>query len=82
LILGAGGDILLGQDGQKPFEFMFTWQMQWQPCEEAAISPQSGAVSALGSERKMVASDNFRKPPQCFIRIHFAIAIHEQPVVY
>jgi hypothetical protein len=30
LILGAGGDILLGEDGQKPFQFMFTWQMQRQ----------------------------------------------------
>jgi hypothetical protein len=25
LILGSGSDILLGQDGQKPFEFMFIW---------------------------------------------------------
>jgi hypothetical protein len=25
LIMGAGGDILPGQDGQKPFQFMFAW---------------------------------------------------------
>jgi hypothetical protein len=82
LILGAGGDILLGQDGQKPFQFMFTWQMQGQPFEEVAISPEPGAVSALGRERKMLASNSFRKPPHRFIRIHLANVIYEQPVVY
>jgi hypothetical protein len=80
--LGAGGDILLGQDGQKPFQFMFTWQMQGQPFEEVAISPEPSAVSALGGERKMLASNNFRKPPHRFIRIHLANVIYEQPVVY
>ena len=73
---------LLGEDGQKPFQFMFTWQMQRQPFEEVAISPEPGAVSALGRERKMFASNNFRKPPHRFVRIHLAIVIHEQPVVY
>ena len=82
LILGGGGDILLGQSGQKLFQFMFTWQMQRQPFEEVAISPEPGAVSALGRERKMLASNNFRKPPHRFVRIHLAIVIHEQPVVY
>jgi hypothetical protein len=82
LILGAGGDILLGQSGEKPFQFMFTWQLQGQPFEEVAISPEPGAVSALGRERKVLASNNFRKPPHRFIRIHLAIVIHEQPVVY
>ncbi len=82
LILGAGGDILLGQDGQKPFQFMFTWQMQREPFEEVAISPEPGAVSALGCECKMLASNNFRKPPHRFVGIHLAIVIHEQPVVY
>jgi hypothetical protein len=82
LILGAGGGILLGRSGETPFQFMFTWQMQRQPFEEVAISPEPGAVSALGRERKMLASNNFRKPPHRFIRIHLAIVIHEQPVVY
>ena len=82
LILGAGGDILLSQDGQKPFQFMFTWQMQREPFEEVAISPEPGAVSALGCECKMLASNNFRKPPHRFVGIHLAIVIHEQPVVY
>jgi len=82
LILGAGGDILLGQDGQKPFQFMFTWQMQRQPFEEVAISPEASAANALGRERKILASNNFRKSPHRFVRIHSAIVIHEQPVVY
>jgi len=82
LILGTGGDILLGRDGQKPFQFMFTWQMQRQPFEEVAISPEPGAVSALGRERKMLASNNFRKPSHRFIRIHLAIVIYEQPIVF
>jgi hypothetical protein len=30
----------------------------------------------------MLASNNFRKPPHRFVRIHLAIVIHEQPVVY
>ena len=80
--MGAGGDILLGQDGQKPFQFMFTWQMQGQPFGEVAISPERGPVSALGRECKILASNNFGKSAQRFVRIHLAIVIHEQPVVY
>jgi hypothetical protein len=82
LILGAGGDMLLSWDGQKPFQFMFTWQMQRQPFEEIAISPEPGALGALCRKRERFASNNFRKPPHCFIRIHLAVSIHEQPVVY
>jgi len=82
LILGAGGDILLGEDGQKPFQFMFTWQMQRQPVEEVAISPEPGTVGLLCRECKMFASNNFRKLLHWFVSIHFAIVIHEQPVVY
>jgi hypothetical protein len=72
----------LDQDGQKPFQFMFTWQMQRHLFEEVAISPEPGAVSALGRECKMLASINFRKSAQRFVRIHLAIVIHEQPVVH
>jgi hypothetical protein len=82
LILGAGGDIVSGQDAQKPFQFMFTRQMQRQPFEGVAISPEPGTVSTLCRERKMFASNNFRKPPQRFVGIRLAIVIHEQPVVY
>jgi hypothetical protein len=82
LILGAGGDIVLGQGGQKPFQFMFIWHTQRQPFEKVAISPEPGAASALGRECKMLASNNFRKPLHCCVRIHLAVVIHEQPVVY
>jgi len=82
LILGAGGGILLGQGGQQPFQFMFTWHTQRQPFEEVAISPEPGAASALGCECKMLASNNFRKPPHRFIRFLLAIVTYEQPVVY
>jgi hypothetical protein len=82
LILGAGGDITLGQSGQKPLQFMFTWQLQRQPLKEVAISPEPGTVGALGCERKVFASNNFRKPPHCFIGIHLTIVIYEQLVVY
>ena len=82
LILGAGGDILLGQGGQKPFQFMFTWQMQREAFEEVAISVEPIAVSALGRECKILASNNVPKSPHRFIRVHLAILIHEQPVVY
>ena len=81
--MGAGGDILLGQDGQKLFHFMFTGQMQRQPFAEVAISPEPSAVSALGRECKMLASNNFRRSPhRRFIRIDLVIVIYEQPVVY
>ena len=80
--MGVGGGILLDQDGQKPFQYMFTWPMQRQPYEALAISPEPGAVSALGRERKMLASNNFRKPSHRFIRIHLAIVIYEQPIVF
>jgi len=79
--LGAGGDILVSRDGQKPFQFMFTWHTQRQPFEEVAISPDPSAARALRRERKMLASNNFRKPPHRFVRVHLAIVIHEQPVV-
>jgi hypothetical protein len=82
LTSGAGGDILLGKDGQKPFQFMFTWQMQGQPFEEVARSPEPGAVSALCGKRKMLASNNFRESPHRLVGVHLAIVIHEQPVVY
>ena len=61
---------------------MFIWQMQRQPFEEVAISPEPGAVGALGRERKVFALNNFRKSPHRFVGIHLAIAIHEQAVVY
>jgi len=82
LILGAGGGILLGRDGQKPFRFMFTWHTQRQPFEEVAISREQGAPSAPGREWKMLASSTFRKPLHRFVRIHRAFVIHEQAVVY
>jgi hypothetical protein len=82
LILGAGGDIVLGQGGQKPFQFMFIWHTQRQPFEEVAISPEPGAASALGRERKMLASNNLGKSPHRFGSVHLAVVIHEQPVVY
>jgi hypothetical protein len=56
--------------------------MQGQPFEEVAISPEPGAVGALGRERKVFASNNFRKPLHRFVGIHLAIVIHEQAVVY
>jgi hypothetical protein len=56
--------------------------MNRKPFEVVAISPEAGAVSALGRERKMFASNNFRKPPHRFFGIHLAIVIHDQPVVY
>jgi hypothetical protein len=60
---------------------MFIWQMQGQPFEKVAISPEGCAVSQLGGERKMFASNNFRKSPHRFIRFHSAIVINEQTVV-
>jgi hypothetical protein len=70
LILKAVPDILLGQDRQKPFQLMFTWQMHRQPSDEAAISPEPGAAIALCRECKVFASNNFRKPLHCFVPIH------------
>ena len=73
LILGGGGDILLGQSGQKLFQFMFTWQMQRQPFEEVAISPEPGTVSTLCREHKIFASNNFRELPHHVVRCHLAL---------
>ena len=73
--MGAGGDILFGQDGQKRFQFMLTWQMQRQPFEEAALSPERRGASALGRERKILASNNFRKAPHWFGSVHLDIVI-------
>jgi hypothetical protein len=61
---------------------MFTWQMNRQPFEEVAISPEPDAAGALQGECKMLALNNFRKPLDRFIRVQLAIVIHEQPVVY
>jgi len=74
--------MLLCETDQKPFQFMFIWQMQRQPFEEVEISPEPGAASALARECKMLVYNNFRRSPYRFIRIHLPIAIHEQPVVY
>lgn len=72
----------MGEDGQKPFQLMFTWQMQGQPLEEVAISPEPRVASALGRERKVFASKNSRKPPHRFIRVHLAVVMLEQTVLY
>jgi hypothetical protein len=48
--------------------------------EVVAISPEPGAVMARCRECNVFLLNNLRKPPQCFVRIHFAV--HEQPVVY
>jgi len=45
--MGAGDEMVAGKTSQKPFQFMFTWQMQRQPFEEVATSPEPGAASAL-----------------------------------
>jgi hypothetical protein len=82
LILSAGGDILLSQGDQNPFQFIFTEQIQWQPFEEVAILPESSALIVFCRECKLFASNNFRKPPHRFVRIHSEIVIHEQPVAY
>ena len=82
LILGAGRDIVPRPDGQKPFQFMFTWQMQRQPFEEVAISPEPGTISALGCECKIFASNDFLKSPHGFIGLHLGVLIYEQSVVY
>jgi hypothetical protein len=68
--------LLLGDEPGMVFE------MQWKPSEAVAISPEPGAVIALWRERKVFASNNFRRPPHWFVRIHLAIVLHEQPVVY
>jgi hypothetical protein len=82
LILGAGGDIVPSQDGQKPFQFMITGQMQWETFEEVAMSSEPSAIIAFCRECKVLASNNFRKPPHGFVHILWDIVILKQPVVY
>jgi hypothetical protein len=82
LILGAGGGILPGKDGQKPFEFMFTWNKQPQPFEEVAISLELGTVGPFGLDRKIFVTRNFRKRPHRFVGVHLAVVRHEQAGVY
>jgi hypothetical protein len=82
LILAAGGDILLGQDCPKPFQLMFTWQMQRQCFEEVAVSPEPGTLGPLFCEGKLLPSNNVPKSPHPFIRCRLAIVIYKQPVVY
>jgi len=66
----------------KPFPVHVHLAMQRQPFDEVAGSPVPGAASALGRELQDVASNDFRKPPDCFIGIHLAIVIQEQFVIY
>ncbi|MDB5159663.1 MAG: hypothetical protein JWR50_4370 [Mucilaginibacter sp.] len=70
--MSAGGDILLGQTGQKMFRLFLSRQMKRKPFEEVARTR-----TQFRGERKMLAPDNFRKPLVCFIGIHTAILIHE-----
>jgi len=80
--LGAGGDKHPARDDQKSFDFMFTWQMQRQAVGEVAISPEPDAAGSLCRVRKMLVSNNFRKLPRRFIRVHLAIVKYEQLVAY
>jgi hypothetical protein len=61
LILGGGGDIVLGQSRQKSLQFMFTWQMQRKPFDAVAILPEPGAITALRGECKMFAPNQLRQ---------------------
>lgn len=72
LILGADRDIVLSQDGQKPFQFMLTGQMQRQVFEEVAISHAPNTLSPLGCECKMFASNAFLESPHRFLALHSA----------
>lgn len=44
--------------------------------------PEAGAESALDREHKMLVSNDFRKPPHRFGRVHLDIALQEQAVAY
>jgi hypothetical protein len=56
--------------------------MKREPIGVVAISREPGAITALRQERKMFEWNKIRKPPHRFVRIHLAIVIHEQAVVY
>lgn len=47
-----------------------------------AISPEPGAVAALGGERKLLAPNVFRKPASRFFVSDFTVSMYEPTVVY
>ncbi len=67
--------------GEKPFKFLFTWQMQRNGFEELAMSPEAGAIIGLGRQCKVLVASNFRKLPHRFIRVQLAL-VDEELVVY
>jgi hypothetical protein len=56
--------------------------MKREPFEVVASRQMPGSVAALCRERKMLASNSFRKVLCCPIRIHLAFLIREQPAVF
>jgi hypothetical protein len=56
--------------------------MKREMSEAVAMTPKQGEVIALCRECRAFASNNFRTPPQLFIRFPLASIISERPVVY
>ena len=73
LIFPARGYIFRCEIGQETFQFLFARQMRMKPFEVVAILPESGAITRLCGERKMLASKCFRKSPNRVVQIHLAI---------
>ena len=82
LILGADGETVSGQSGQRPFWFLFAGQMKMKPFEVAAKSREPGAVTAPRGRRKVVPPKHFRKSAHRCIGITSAILIYEQLFIY
>jgi hypothetical protein len=82
LILRARGYIFRYEIGQETFQLLSARQMRRKPFEVVVMSPESGAITRLCGERKMLASKCLRKSPNRVVPIHSAIFIHELAVVY
>jgi hypothetical protein len=70
LILGAGGDICFGQGSQELIELLLAGQVRWQHRDVPAIAAQPAAVTLLGFEREVFASNDLGEPGDSLVGIH------------
>ena len=82
LIPGAGGDIVPGKRGEKPFQLLLARQTGRKLFDEVAIAFEPGAVTLLRLQCKMLPSEDLGRLLQGLVGLHRASLVREQPVVY
>ena len=82
LIPGAGGDIVPGKRGEKPFQLLLARQTGRKLFDEVAMAFEPGAVPLLRLQRKLLPAENLGQLLQGLFGLRRASLILEQLAAY